>query len=164
MKNLLSLVLLSSCASRGRIVTLRENFIAIEVPPQNLLFVCGHDPDPQTDISTFGAYATLDKVLYLFSFRSVLDHQTCEDVKKKYQALAQGSRQVRLVGSMPDIKAFEARNTPKPVLQLGPFRKEVSATFTRIQSGAQCESFFEGDCAPDKYWGGMVPGKFLNKP
>ncbi len=149
-------ITLSNCSS-ARVYNELNNFIDIEVNSEDAWLGCS-DIDLKEPNSLMTFYAVTGDSTHEFMFRRVIDVKRCLKLEKEYQSLVRGAGKVRLVGISP-TKNHDSLITDRVPEK---FRDSVHTTnwiFVRFQTEKGCESYFEGDCKPEKYWGGVIPGK-----
>lgn len=149
-------IALSNCSS-ARVYNESSNFIDIEVSIEDAWLGCS-DIDSKAPYSLMTFYAVTKDSTHEFMFRRVIDVKRCLKLEKEYQNLIQGVGKVRLVGISP-TKNHNSLITGRVPKKFRDSVHTINWIFVRFQTEKGCESYFEGYCKPDKYWGGVIPGK-----
>lgn len=133
-----------------------DHFIDIQVPQKNAWIGCS-DTDLNAKNSLMTFYITADNQTHEFMFRRVIPVSNCLRLEKEYHSLIQNANTVRIVGIEPQTKhkRLITKHVPKK------FHKDkvINWTFIRFSTSKGCESYFDGDCDPEQYWGGIIPPK-----
>ena len=72
-------------------------------------------------------------------------------------ALVDSVSRVRFAGLNPRQKDDEELITDRVPDKFKSAKFKINWTFIRFHTLKGCESYFEGDCQPNEYWGGTTP-------
>lgn len=155
---ILSLLIFNSCTiSLTTIYNQSEDFIDIEVNKENFYMECGTiDKKERKSLMIF--YAINKDVVYKFNYRRISETGWCKkNIRKEYDKLIKNISKIRLVETTPLEKEKNYlinRNVPE---KLKIPNSLVSWTFIRLETSKGCKSYFQADCSPNNYWGGLLP-------
>lgn len=146
--------ILTSCTS-PKIHNQTDVFLDIEVSSKNAWIGCT-DVDPEDENSLMTLYVLDDETTHEFMFRRVQEVDRCLKLEREYRSLTKDASSVRIVGIQPTLKNRELINDRVPE-KFKDSKVKKNWTFVRFHTTKGCESYFEGDCSPENYWGGIVP-------
>ncbi len=162
MKTLSIFVLLILNACTTSLITVynqSDNFIDIEITKENFYMECAEiDKKENKSLMTF--YAINGDTTHEFIFRGISETGRCEkNVKKEYNKFIANAYRIRLVGISPlPKKKNYLINEPVPEKLKKPSFL-VNWTYIRLETSKGCKAYFDTDCDPKNYWGGLFPQK-----
>lgn len=150
----------SSCSLRSStgVKKLTERFIEIEAPTDKVWFGC-FEINPEEHLSLMNFYVKDDSTTYQFLYRKLIETKQCKTDLKNYERLLRGAHRITIVGNTAKYELEETNERIEGVPEefaIG-HKKFASWIFIRLQSENGCEAYFEEDCKPENYWGGLVP-------
>ncbi len=157
LKILLILFIFIACSSSAiKIYNRSDRFIDIEVSKDDFYSFCANiDQKEKKSIMAF--YAIEGNVVHEFLFRRISQTDWCLELQKKYNKLIAEVSRIRLVGIDPSPqKGNTLKNDPVPEK----FKTRQYVTnwvFIRLETIRGCKSYFDTDCEPENYWGGLFP-------
>lgn len=150
------LLSLSSCAT-VKVHKKTPMFIDIEVDLSDAWVGCS-DTNLKEENSMMTLYAIHEDTTHEFMFRKVHDVDWCLKLEKEYSTLLSGVPLVRLVGISPR-KGDDRLITSRVPDKFKNSKTKMTWTFIRVHTMKGCKSYFEEDCKPENYWGGIFPAK-----
>lgn len=157
LKILILLLAMVSCSSRSvKIHNQSDRFIDIEVSKGDFYSYCAYI-DKKENKSIMSFYAIENDIVHEFFFRRISQTDWCLELQKKYNRLTDDVPRVKLVGIDPSLKKDNTlKNDPVPEKFKG--RQYVKNwVFIRLETIKGCKSYFDTDCEPENYWGGLFP-------
>ena len=151
--------ILSGCTSVN-IYNQTDMFIDIEARKEATWLGCS-DTDLKAENSLMTFYLLADDVTHEFMFRKVTSVERCLILEKGYHSLTEGVPKVRVVGLHP-LDGNNKLITSRAPQKFKNSKVKKTWTFIRFSTVKGCESYFEGDCKPENYWGGVLPSKKSN--
>ncbi len=156
---LFSVLAVLGCSSSTKVYKQSDNFIDIEIAKENFYMECAViDKNENKSLMTF--YAINGDTVEEFIFRRISPIDQCENTIKKYfLKIIKDVQAIQLVGITPLEKK---RNYLEKEMVPELFKKPHylrNWTFIRLQTLKGCEAYFDNDCEPENYWGGLFPQK-----
>lgn len=116
--------------------------------------------NPEDKRSLMSFYAIENDTVHEFLFRVLEDTKNCQKLYSKYQKIIEHDKKIRLVGIELGGKEgnflLKKERVPKKFKQ----PKYLSTWFfVRFHTANTCQSYFNDDCKPENYWGGLFPQK-----
>ncbi|MCB0414154.1 MAG: hypothetical protein KDD50_07460 [Bdellovibrionales bacterium] len=137
-----------------------DMFIDIEVRKEDAWIGCS-DINLKAENSLMTLYALHKGRVYEFMFRRVLSVKRCMKIEEIYRKLAEDALTVRIVG-IHHLESDGGLITSRVPQKFKEQKNMGTWTFIRFSTAKGCESYFEGDCKPENYWGGVLPSKKSN--
>ena len=153
-------IMASSCSLKNstEVKKLTERFIEIEAPTDKVWFGC-FEINPKEHLSLMNFYVRDNTTTHQFLYRRLTETKYCKIDLKNYERLLRGSHRVTVVGltAKYELKETNERIEAVPEEFAIGHQKLASWTFIRLQSEKGCEAYFDDDCKPENYWGGLIP-------
>ena len=150
----------SSCSLRSstEVKKLTERFIEIEANADKVWFGC-FEINPEEHLSLMNFYVKDNSTTHQFLYRRLIETKHCKSHLKNYEKLVRGAHRITAVGitAKYELKETNERIEAVPEGFATGHKKLVSWTLIRLQSKKGCEAYFEEDCKPENYWGGLIP-------
>lgn len=153
------LFLFNNCATPpARIHNKSKYFIDIEVNNEDFYMECS-EIDSRENKSLMSFYAIDGDKIHQFIFRSISEAKWCENkVKLSYIKLVKDMHRVRLVGISPNEQIEKNYLTNEAIPdKLKKPSSIINWTFIRLETTKGCKGYFNEDCKPENYWGGLFP-------
>ena len=150
----------SSCSLRSstEVKKLTERFIEIEANTDKVFLGC-FEINPEEHLSLMNFYVKDNSTIHQFLFRRLIETKHCKAHLKNYEKLVKDTHRITVVGitAKYELKITDERIEAVPEEFATGHAKLASWTFIRLQSEKGCEAYFEDDCKPENYWGGLLP-------
>lgn len=157
---LASLTITISCTLRGsvEIKRLTKNFIEIEAPSDKVWLGCA-EINPEDHLAIMNFYIKDGSTTHQFLYRRLNDTKFCNSLLRNYQKLVKDASRITIVGITTKYDPEETGQQIEDVPQefATGHKKLANWTFVRLQTEKDCEAYFEEDCEPENYWGGLIP-------
>ena len=155
---LMSMILSCSLRNSAEVKRLTESFIEIEAASDKVWFGCD-ELNPEDQLALMNFYVKDDSTTHQFLYRRLHDTKFCNSLVKNYQKLVKNVSRVTVVGITnryaPEETERQIKNVPEKFAT--GHKKLASWTFIRLETEKGCEAYFEEDCKPENYWGGLTP-------
>ncbi len=152
--------MISSCSIRNSVEVkkLTDRFIEIEAPTDKVWFGCA-EINPKDHLAIMNFYVKDGSTTHQFLYRRLHDTNYCNSLLKNYQKLVKDTYRVTVVGI---ANKYEPEKTEKRIEDVPEefatgHKKLANWTFIRLQTEKGCEAYFNEDCKPENYWGGLTP-------
>lgn len=151
-------LLLVACTLRQpvSIFKMTEEFIDIEVRKEDFWLDC-FELNQEEHLFLLAFYLKKDSELHEFFYRRLLSTKDCQSEKKDYMGMIQQVADVRIVGIHSSVDTKRQRIQGIPEKFATSYERLVHWTFIRLETKHKCKSYFENDCEPENYWGGIIP-------
>lgn len=157
---LMLFIITASCSlkSSTEVKKLTERFIEIEAPTDKVWLGC-FEINPEENLSLMNFYVKDSSTTHQFLYRRLLEAKSCKSDLKSYERLLRGVHRVTVVGltAKYDPEETTERIEGLPENFATGHKTLVNWTFIRLQTEKGCQAYFDEDCKPENYWGGLIP-------
>jgi hypothetical protein len=157
---LASMAAISSCSIRNSVEVkkLTDRFIEIKAPTEKVWFGCS-EINPEDHLAIMNFYVKDGSITHQFLYRRLHDTKFCNSLLKNYQKLVRDANRVTIVGTTNQYEPEETEKSIENVpIEFATGHKQIANwTFVRLQTEKGCEAYFDEDCKPENYWGGLTP-------